>query len=106
MNRNILLLFILFFILLGLVSSTWGEDQLKGQSNIIVEIKGMTCRLCSKAIEKSLLQVPGIQEAKATHKSGVAVIIADESVSNEEINEAVKKAGAYTVVDIQRSDMN
>jgi copper chaperone CopZ len=104
--RKITLIIIILCLFFGLLNITAAKSKLNEQPNIIIKIEGMTCRLCSKAIEKSLLQVNGITEVQISHKTGTAEIIADVSVTDEEISNAVKEAGTYSVADIQRGNTN
>jgi len=46
-------------------------------------------------VKKALESVEGVQSAKADHKTGVAVIEADDSVSKETLVKAVNDTGLY-----------
>jgi len=46
-------------------------------------------------VKKALEGVKGVQSAKADHKTGVAVIEADDSVSKDQLVKAVNDTGLY-----------
>jgi len=64
--------------------------------HVEIEIKGMTCPLCPLAIKKSLLDVEGVRDVNISLKEEKAWLRIDETVSNEILLEAVKRAGPYT----------
>ena len=69
--------------------------QMQGRpimANKIVKIEGMSCHHCVMALRKSFRMVDGISDADV--EIGVATLNLDESkVSDNEINEAVTRAG-------------
>ncbi len=57
-------------------------------------VVGMHCPSCVAAVELSLKDVDGINDAKADLETGIVKIIFDSNkVSNTEIAEAVEEAG-------------
>lgn len=67
------------------------------EQEVTLSIDGMTCELCAVAVEKVLESMEGIKEAKASYENKSAVVIASDEVSENDILDAVKKAGPYTV---------
>jgi mercuric ion binding protein len=65
------------------------------EENVVIEIEGMTCRLCPLAIKKSLLNIEGVVKAEVSLKDQTALVTVNKSVSNEALVEALKKAGPY-----------
>ena len=53
----------------------------------------MHCPSCVKAVELSLTDVDGIDDAKADLDSGITKITMSEDVSDADIKEAVEEAG-------------
>jgi copper chaperone CopZ len=53
----------------------------------------MHCPSCVNAVELSLKDVDGIEDAKADLDSGITTITMSEDVSDSDINEAVEEAG-------------
>ncbi|MDP2666667.1 MAG: heavy metal translocating P-type ATPase [Candidatus Diapherotrites archaeon] len=56
-------------------------------------IKGMHCASCSLTIEKALRKVPGVHLASVNFASEKAFVTSDESVTEKQLAEAVKKVG-------------
>lgn len=59
----------------------------------IIEIEGMHCSHCAKAVEDELLSVSGVKKAKADAEKKQAVVALSQDVSDEELFKAVEKAG-------------
>lgn len=70
-------------------TNTKEEDDLKK----VIEIEGMHCSHCAKAVEEQLLSVKGVKKAKADAEKKSAVVALGEDVSDEELFKAVEKAG-------------
>ncbi len=67
-----------------------------------IEIKGMTCSACSRAVERSLGKMEGITEVSVNLATEKATVIYDsEKVKIEDIKARIKKAG-YEPVDNPR----
>ena len=58
-----------------------------------IKVVGMHCPSCVKAVELSLTDIDGIEDAKADLDSGITTITMSEDVSDADINEAVEEAG-------------
>ena len=64
-----------------------------------IEIKGMTCSACSRAVERSLGKMEGVAEVSVNLATEKATVIYDsENVSLEDIKARIRKAG-YEPVD-------
>ncbi len=66
--------------------------------NILLEIKGMTCSLCTLAVKKSLSAVEGVENVAVSYKEKTARLTAPDSVSDTVLVEAVRKAGYQATV--------
>ena len=68
------------------------------QSNdrVIIEVSGMTCTGCESVIEKKLLSLPGIIEAKANHINGTVSVVRQTGVSTESMEKVIRSAGYET----------
>lgn len=66
--------------------------------NIELKVKGMTCGHCEMRVKKALEAVPGVKEAKADHKKGVATVTLDEgaTVPADVLVKAVNDTELYT----------
>ncbi len=61
-----------------------------------MRVRGMTCAHCADKIERALLKLPGVSEAKASFSQGTARVCYDaEQVRRQDLERAVKDAG-YT----------
>lgn len=61
-----------------------------------LEIDGMVCPLCERAVESILRAQPGVLEADADFRTGRAVVVYDPArITPQEIAEAVSKKSFY-----------
>lgn len=58
-----------------------------------IKVVGMHCPSCVAAVELSLKDIDGIDDAKADLDSGITTITMSCDVSDADINEAVEEAG-------------
>lgn len=63
------------------------------EQKVVMEINGMTCSLCTFAVKKSLSGINGVNDVKVSYKKKKAWLIADDSVTDFTLAEAVQKAG-------------
>ncbi len=69
-----------------------------------IKVEGMTCKMCPIAIKKSLKQVKGVKKVKASLKTKLAIVVADDSVKPEELLKAIRRAGMYkgTILKVEK----
>ncbi len=61
---------------------------------VVIKVKGMTCGQCVQAVEKALLEVQGVNEAKVDLAGErAAVQFDDERADEERLKKAVIEAG-------------
>ncbi|MBE6503284.1 MAG: heavy-metal-associated domain-containing protein [Methanobrevibacter sp.] len=58
-----------------------------------IKVVGMHCNSCVNAVELSLKDIDGIDEAKADLNTGITKITMSSDVSDADIKEAVEEAG-------------
>ncbi len=58
-----------------------------------VQIKGMSCQHCAKAVTDALLKLDGVTNAEVSLENGEARIEEETSVDREAIETAVRNAG-------------
>lgn len=58
-----------------------------------IKVSGMHCNSCVIAVELSLKDIDGIEDAKADLDSGITKITTSSDVSDADIKEAVEEAG-------------
>lgn len=81
---------LIIFSIFGLAVHIHATEQ-----NVVLEIEGMSCKLCPLAIKKSLLQVEGVRDVKVSFEDKKAWLMVEESVSDEILIKAVENAGPY-----------
>ena len=90
------------FFLLSYLSCQSGKTDVKTTSlenlvEVSIEVKGMTCEGCEKAIVKNLDAIEGVKEASASHVDSVALVTFDQlQTSIDEIVKSIENTG-YTV---------
>ena len=57
------------------------------------KVDGMMCGKCVLHVEKALLGVKGVKEAKASLDSGSVTVLACESVTEDALKKVVRDAG-------------
>jgi Cu+-exporting ATPase len=67
-----------------------------------VGISGMHCASCASNIERSLRKVPGVKEVSISLMLKKGTVEAEDSVSEEAIQQAVKKTG-YTATSVEKA---
>ena len=65
-----------------------------------IEVSGMHCASCASNIERSLRKTPGVKSANVSLLLKKATAEFEDSVSEEELKKAVKRAG-YNVKSIE-----
>ena len=68
---------------------------------IKLSIDGMHCASCASNIERSLGKIPGVKNATVSLMLKKGSVEAEGSVSDEELNKAVSRAG-YKIRKIER----
>lgn len=62
-----------------------------------LKIQGMMCPKCELHVKEALESIEGVQSADVSHKSGTAVVVMSQDVSDSVLTDAVEHAG-YTVL--------
>jgi len=87
--KSIIVIILIFTV--SVSSSINAEDH-----KVVIEIEGMRCPLCPVAIRKSLLEVKGVRDVEVSLRDKKAWLRVDETVSDEMLIDAIKRAGPYT----------
>lgn len=66
--------------------------------NIVLEIKGMACNLCTLAVKKSLAAVEGVENVDVSYNEKTARLTAPDTISDSVLVEVVRKAGYQATV--------
>ena len=65
-----------------------------GGSEIVLNVKGMTCGGCANRVKGSLIKCAGVKDATVSHKDGKATVSVEKGkVKTEELIKAVESAG-------------
>ena len=63
-------------------------------ASINLNVEGITCGGCEKSIRNALLAYYGVEEANASHETGVVAIDYDESkVNQDQLKQVIEEAG-------------
>ena len=81
-----------FVIMIALVLAASFVEAVS-QHKVVMSIEGMTCKLCTVAVKKSLSKVEGVHTVEVSLKEKKAWLTIDESVTDETLVKAVQKAG-------------
>ena len=61
-----------------------------------LSVKGMHCGGCASKIQKALLAIPTVSEAKVSHQSGGVEVRAQPGIDQSVVIDAIESAGDYT----------
>ena len=61
--------------------------------NKILKIEGMSCANCAAAVEKALLSLPGVAEAKVDLAAASATVVLNDLVGDKALMLVVEEAG-------------
>ena len=75
------------------IGETAVKSPAEGSITKTLEIEGMMCGHCEKMVKRCLEKFPQISEAVVSHEAGTAVISMSGEVPEEEIKQAIEKAG-------------
>jgi len=69
-----------------------------------IKVEGMSCKMCTIAIKKSIKKIKGVKKVKASLKTKLAIVVTDDSVKPEELLKAIRRAGMYkgTVLKVEK----
>jgi copper chaperone CopZ len=57
----------------------------------------MSCNGCERSVETAVESIEGVDSADADHEGATVEVIADESVSDADLEDAVREAGYEAV---------
>ena len=82
MRRAVLVIFVL-------ISFSFAEKVL------VIDVEGMTCKLCPIVVKKAISQVKGVKWVKTSLNNRIAVVVTEDNVKEDEVLKAISKAGNY-----------
>ncbi len=86
-SRLIYLLILFMFIMPSTI--------LAAEEQVVIDIQGMTCKLCPIAIEKSLAEIEGVSDVKISLKEAQGYLMAEDTVTDEQLLKAITKFGSF-----------
>ena len=75
--------------------------MLLAKEEVIIEVAGMHCPLCTTAVKKALSRVEGVEKVKVLLETRKATVIAKEGIEEKIYLDAVQTTG-YTGVIVSR----
>ena len=78
--------------------------MLLAKEEVIIEVAGMHCPLCTTAVKKALSKVDGVEKVKVLLESRKATVWAKEGIEEKHYVDAVKTTG-YTGVILSRQNV-
>lgn len=78
--------------------------MLLAKEEVIIEVAGMHCPLCTTAVKKALSRVEGVEKVKVLLETRKATVIAKEDIEEKMYLDAVKTTG-YTGVILSRQQI-
>ena len=76
--------------------------MLFAKEEIIIKVAEMHCPLCTTAVKKALKNVEGVESAKVTLETKLAVVIAKDGIDDKTFLEAVKTTGYEGVMESRK----
>jgi mercuric ion binding protein len=76
--------------------------MLFAKEEIIIKVAEMHCPLCTTAVKKALKSVEGVESAKVTLETKLAVVIAKDGIDDKTFLEAVKTTGYEGVMESRK----
>ena len=64
---------------------------------IKLNIEGMMCPHCEARVKKALEALPQVKEANVSHKTGTAIVQAEDNTESSTLKKAVEDAGYKAV---------
>lgn len=62
-----------------------------------VAVAGMSCNGCERTVENALKTVAGVRRAEADNEAGTVDVVAEDDVSDDDLNGAIYDAGFEVV---------
>ena len=75
--------------------------MLLAKEEVVIEVAGMHCPLCTTAVKKALSRVEGVENVKVLLETRKANVLAQEGIDEKSYLEAVKTTG-YTGIIVSR----
>ena len=67
--------------------------MLFAKEEVVIKVAEMHCPMCTTAVKKALKSVEGVENAKVTLETKLAVVIAKDGIDDKTFLEAVKTTG-------------
>jgi len=78
--------------------------MLFAKEEVVIKVAEMHCPMCTTAVKKALKSVDGVENAKVTLETKLAVVIAKDGIDDKTFLEAVKTTG-YEGVMVSRKHL-
>ncbi len=91
MERLLAVVLLVASLLGGVPALAQGEAQ----RTTVFRVEGMTCALCSKAIDKALRDVEGVRKVRVDRKAERVTVVAGAALAPEHLEQAIESAGNF-----------
>lgn len=83
------------------------ENEIQPNVNeVVLRIEGMTCKVCSLTIKKTLNKISGVVDAEVSYQKKEAEVLYEGSnVTTDQIIESIENTGNYQVEVIKRTSL-
>ena len=72
------------------------EETAGGVERVTLKVDGMTCRSCVKPLQKALLKVPGVKNARVSYSAAQAVVECEKGkVTNAQLVKAIEDQSSF-----------
>ena len=61
----------------------------------VFQVEGMTCALCSKAIDKALRGVGGVRSVEVDRRAAQVTVVAEAALASDRLEQAIESAGRF-----------
>lgn len=78
--------------------------MLFAKEEVVIKVAEMHCPMCTTAVKKALKSVEGVENAKVTLETKLAVVVAKDGIDDKTFLEAVKTTG-YEGVMVSRKHL-
>lgn len=78
--------------------------MLFAKEEVVIKVARMHCPMCTTAVKKALKNVEGVENAKVTLETKLAVVVAKDGINDKTFLEAVKTTG-YEGVMVSRKHL-
>ena len=78
------------------VAAASDQTAAGGVERVTLKVDGMTCRSCVKPLQKALLKIPGVKNARVSYSAAQAVVECEKGkVTNAQLVKAIEDQSSF-----------